>query len=71
MNRIERKQNIGLLTFKEAVKHYRVSKQTLLKALANGEVPALKIGRQWRVYPFQMINVKIQTPHAQNSTLEE
>ncbi|MEM7247941.1 MAG: helix-turn-helix domain-containing protein [Acidobacteriota bacterium] len=37
-----------LLTVKEVAKLLRLSPQTLYKMLENGEIPALRIGKQWR-----------------------
>lgn len=38
----------NLLTVKELAALLRVSSQTLYKMLEHGEIPAVKIGSQWR-----------------------
>lgn len=38
----------NLLTVKEVAALLRVSAQTLYKMLDNGEIPAVKVGSQWR-----------------------
>ncbi len=38
----------NLLTLKEVAKLLRLSPQTLYKMLEQGEIPAVKIGSQWR-----------------------
>ncbi len=38
-----------LLTPQEAGDRYRVSAKTILRLIAAGTVPAVKIGRQWRI----------------------
>ena len=37
-----------LLTIKEVAKLLRLSPQTLYKMLEHGEIPAMRIGKQWR-----------------------
>jgi excisionase family DNA binding protein len=37
-----------LLTVKEVAKLLRLSAQTLYKMLEQGEIPAMRIGKQWR-----------------------
>ena len=52
-NRIERaRAREELLTVEEATRFFRVSKPTLLGALKRGELPAFKIGRQWRIFKY-------------------
>jgi excisionase family DNA binding protein len=52
-NRIERaRAREELLTVEEATRFFRVSKPTLLGALQRGELPAFKIGRQWRIFKY-------------------
>ena len=52
-NRIERaRAREELLTVDEATRFFRVSKPTLLGALQRGELPAFKIGRQWRIFKY-------------------
>lgn len=52
-NRIERaRDREGLLTLEEATRFFRISKPTLLGALQRGELPAFKIGRQWRIFKY-------------------
>lgn len=38
----------NLMTLKEVAKLLRLSPQTLYKMLEQGEIPAVKIGSQWR-----------------------
>ncbi len=41
----------NLLTVKEVAALLRVSAQTLYKMLEQGEIPAVKVGSQWRFDP--------------------
>ncbi len=69
MNRIERKQQQKeLLTFNEALEYYRVSRQTLLNALKNRDIPGFKIGAQWRIYPYSDVH-GIMSRLQKNATL--
>lgn len=53
MNRIEREQKADeILTFEEATRFFKVSEPTLRKALKNGDVYGIRIGRQWRVFKY-------------------
>ena len=40
---------LRLLTFTEASRALQVSKRTLLKLIQQNEVPAFKVGGQWRI----------------------
>ena len=44
----------NLLTVKEVAALLRVSTQTLYKMLEQGQIPAVKVGSQWRVHPNQL-----------------
>lgn len=37
-----------LMNFKDALKYLRTSRATLLRLIQNKQVPATKMGRQWR-----------------------
>ena len=37
-----------LMNFKEALEYLRISRATLLRLLARKQIPATKIGQQWR-----------------------
>lgn len=53
MNRIERDQKADeILTFEEATRFFKVSAPTLRKALRDGDVCGIRIGRQWRVFKY-------------------
>lgn len=38
-----------LLTFNEAREYLRVNRGTLYKLIRNGDVPAFRVGKQWRI----------------------
>lgn len=38
-----------ILSPKEAAARYRVSERTIVRLIANGTIPAIKIGRLWRI----------------------
>lgn len=41
--------NSQLLTFDEARKYLRVNRGTLYKLIRNGDLPAFRVGKQWRI----------------------
>jgi excisionase family DNA binding protein len=43
-----------ILTFDEALEKLKVSRPTLYHALQNGQVPAMKVGRSWRISEFAL-----------------
>jgi len=47
--------NIRLLTLSEAAALLHVSTRTLQRMIRSGELPALKVGGQWRVRESQLI----------------
>lgn len=56
MNRIERAKTLPeTLTLSEAAQFFRVSRPTLLKALKDGQVSGIKIGRNWRIPRSQFL----------------
>ena len=46
--------NIRLLTLNEAAELLQVSTRTLQRMIHSGEMPALKVGGQWRVREAQL-----------------
>lgn len=46
--------NIRLLTLNEAAELLQVSTRTLQRMIYSGEMPALKVGGQWRVREAQL-----------------
>jgi len=42
-------ESLRLLTFTEASRALQVSKRTLVKLIQQKEVPAFKVGGQWRI----------------------
>jgi excisionase family DNA binding protein len=46
--------NIRLLTLSEAAELLHVSTRTLHRMIRNGDLPALKVGGQWRVRETQL-----------------
>lgn len=44
---------LRLLTLREAAAILQVSKRTLLRMIQQGEVPAFKVGGQWRIRESQ------------------
>jgi excisionase family DNA binding protein len=47
-------ENIRLLTLSEAANLLQVSTRTLQRMIRNGELPAFKVGGQWRVREKQL-----------------
>lgn len=47
-------ENIHLLTLSEAANLLQVSTRTLQRMIRNGELPAFKVGGQWRVRETQL-----------------
>lgn len=41
--------NTILLTFEEARKYLRINKSTLYKLIHSGNLPAFRVGKQWRI----------------------
>jgi excisionase family DNA binding protein len=50
----ENLDNIQLLTLNEAAELLQVSTRTLQRMIHSGEMPALKVGGQWRVREAQL-----------------
>jgi excisionase family DNA binding protein len=50
----ENLDNIRLLTLNEAAELLQVSTRTLQRMIHSGEMPALKVGGQWRVREAQL-----------------
>jgi len=50
----ENLDNIRLLTLNEAADLLQVSTRTLQRMIHSGEMPALKVGGQWRVREAQL-----------------
>jgi excisionase family DNA binding protein len=47
-------ENICLLTLSEAANLLQVSTRTLQRMIRNGELPAFKVGGQWRLRETQL-----------------
>jgi len=47
-------ENIRLLTLNEAADLLQVSKRTLQRMIKQGQLPAFKVGGQWRVREMQL-----------------
>jgi excisionase family DNA binding protein len=47
-------ENIRLLTLSEAANLLQVSTRTLQRMIRNGELPAFKVGGQWRLRETQL-----------------
>lgn len=47
------RDDIRLLTLEAAAEILQVSKRTLLRMIQKGEVPAFKVGGQWRIRESQ------------------
>ena len=45
-----------ILTVKEAAQFLRTTRQQIRKMIANGELPAVKVGREWRI-PLESIRL--------------
>jgi len=50
----EKLDNIRLLTLSEAANLLQVSTRTLQRMIRNGELPAFKVGVQWRLRETQL-----------------
>ena len=50
----EKLENIRLLTLSEAANLLQVSTRTLQRMIRNGELPAFKVGVQWRLRETQL-----------------
>ena len=58
--------NIRLLTLSEAAQLLQVSIRTLHRMIRSGDLPALKVGGQWRVREIQL---EQWVQHRENSVL--
>jgi len=57
---MEKKSNMGystdeILTIKEASEFLKIGKTTLYKLARGGEIPARKVGREWRFVKDKLI----------------
>ena len=59
--------NIRLLTLSEAAQLLQVSTRTLHRMIRSGDLPALKVGGQWRVREIQL---EQWVQHRENSVLD-
>jgi len=50
----EKPEDICLLTLSEAANLLQVSTRTLQRMIRNGELPAFKVGGQWRLREMQL-----------------
>lgn len=50
----EKLENIRLLTLSEAAELLQVSTRTLQRMIRNGQLPAFKVGGQWRLRETQL-----------------
>lgn len=57
-----------ILTPQEAADSYRVSAKTIIRLIKNGAIPAVKIGKQWRIRRRDLEVAFSPTPPAQPST---
>lgn len=48
-----------ILTVKEAAKFLRTTCQQVRKMIQNGELPAVKVGREWRI-PMESIRMFLE-----------
>ncbi len=53
-------QELKLLTLSEAAAILQVSKRTLLRMIRQREVPAFKVGGQWRIRESQFLKWVVQ-----------
>jgi excisionase family DNA binding protein len=51
----EKLENIRLLTLSEAADLLQVSTRTLQRMIRNGQLPAFKVGGQWRLRETQLL----------------
>ena len=51
---MDKLENICLLTLSEAANLLQVSTRTLQRMIRNGELPAFKVGGQWRLRETQL-----------------
>lgn len=59
--------NIRLLTLSEAAQLFQVSTRTLHRMIRSGDLPALKVGGQWRVRETQL---EQWVQHRENSVVD-
>ena len=52
----------GLLTFKEAISHLRISRSTLYRLMWSGQLTGHKVGSTWRFYKDDVQNCIKWTP---------
>jgi len=50
-----------LLTVLEAAKLLKLDRTTLYKLIKSGEIPAVRVGTQWRI-PLEEMEIKIRNP---------
>ena len=50
---------IQLLTVQETARMHRTTRQQIRKMIANEELPAVKIGREWRI-PMESIHMFLE-----------
>ncbi|SFL65841.1 helix-turn-helix domain-containing protein [Pelosinus propionicus] len=50
---METKQS-PLMTVKETAEYLRFSKETIYRLIASNDIPALKIGRSWKIHKFEL-----------------
>lgn len=49
-------ESLQLLTLSEAARLLHVSTKTLQRMIRSGDLPALKVGGQWRLRESQLVN---------------
>jgi len=55
-----------LLTTQEALKLLKIDRKTLYKLLQNGDLPAIKLGSQWRI-PLEEIEKLVGKAQGKNN----
>ena len=57
VNELNQNEEINeILTVKEAAAQLKTTRQQIRKMIANGELPAVKVGREWRI-PLESIRL--------------
>lgn len=58
--------NTQLLTFNEAKNYLRVNRGTLYKLIRSGNLPAFRVGKQWRIDKKELNNWLIKQKIGKN-----
>ena len=60
-----------LLTASEVAAYFRVSKATILRWCAEGRIPAIRIGREWRIPADELQKMVLARGHGGEKPVKE